>query len=561
MSLASNLLTLLDQKFGEEKPLLPSGLDLGQQFEIFSSNIIHRNLGWNYDEVQNGIVGGEKDGGIDALYLLVNGALIKEKDDFLPLTSGIKIHVIFLQAKHEAATKEAVIDRFNQHIDDFLNLQPDEKKLALHFNSDLLEKLKLYRAAIQRYGTKDFELTIDIAYASRGGAPTDEAQSLADKLVKKCLQQYPDAKVNFQFYGAARLHKLSIASPNMKRILKPLRGDTINASHRCHVTLVSLKNYLNFISENGDLLQQLFEFNVRDYEGDRKTVNADMADTIDQYHAGEDFWWFNNGITIIASDVTFQSPELVIENPMIVNGLQTSNVIFEKRATIEANGDDDRSLLVRVVEVSDPDIQEKIIKATNSQTSLKPLALKATDSQQRNIEEYLGAKDIFYERRKNFYKNRGKPASSIIDVARLGQSVMAMRMQVPHEARGRPGTFLKNQDNYDKVFPVSINFDEYVNAAKLERKVDAFISKIRASTDAVYRNNLRYHLMMLLVWELAGKKTGKIDVLNVDKLDDAKMQKAFDWLMTQFNKDGAEDSIAKDKAFTESLKKNWSKQT
>lgn len=138
---------------------------------------------------------------------------------------------------------------------------------------------------------------------------------------------------------------------------------------------------------------------------------------------------------------------------------------------------------------------------------------------------------------------------------------MAMRMQVPHEARGRPGTFLKIQDNYDKVFPVSINFDEYVYAAKLERKVDAFISKIRASTDAVYRNNLRYHLMMILVWELAGKKTGKIDALNVDKLDDAKMQKAFDWLIAQFDKDGAEDSTAKDKAFTESLKKNWSKQT
>ncbi|MGB7374174.1 MAG: AIPR family protein [Pontixanthobacter sp.] len=559
--MASNLLTLLDQKFDEEKPLLPTGLDLGQQFEIFSSNIIHRNLGWSYEEVQNGIVGGEKDGGIDAFYLLINGTLIQDEDDFLPLTSGIKIHLIFLQAKHEAATKEAVIDKFYQHIDDILSLTPDKQKLALHFNSDLLQKLKLYRAAIRRYGTKDFELAIDIAYASRGGAPTDEAQSLADKLVAKCHQQYPDARVNFQFYGVQRLHKLSIAAPKIKRVLKPIGGGTISAAHRSHVTLVPLKNYLKFICEDGDLLQQLFEFNVRDYEGDRKTVNAEMASTIDQYHEKEDFWWFNNGITIIAPEISVQSPELVIENPMIVNGLQTSNVIFEKRDVIEGNDDDERSLLVRVVQVSDPDIQERIIKATNSQTSLKPLALKATDAQQKDIEEYLRAKGIFYERRKNFYKNRGKPASSIIDVARLGQSVMAMRMQVPHEARGRPGTFLKNQDNYDKVFPVSINFDEYVNAAKLERKVDAFISKIRASTDAVYRNNLRYHLMMILVWELAGKKTGKIDALNVDKLDDAKMQKAFDWLIAQFDKDGAEDSTAKDKAFTESLKKNWSKQT
>jgi hypothetical protein len=556
----SNLLTLLDQKFDEEKPLLPAGLDLGQQFEIFSSNIIHRNLGWSYEEVQSGIVGGEKDGGIDAFYLLINGTLINSEDDFLALSAGVKIHLIILQAKHEAATKESVIDKLYQHIDEILHLSPDETTQKLHYNSDLLEKLKLYRAAIKRYGTKQYELTIDIAYASRGEEPTEQAQSLADKLVAKCLQQYPDAKVNFQFYGVQKLHRLSIASPKITRILEPIGGGTISTAHRSHVTLVSLKNYLKFICEEDDLLQQLFEFNVRDYEG-QKIVNSEMADTIEQYHDKEDFWWFNNGVTIIAPNILVQLPELVIENPMIVNGLQTSNVIFEKREVIQSNENDNRSLLVRVVQVADPDIQERIIKATNSQTSLKPLALKATDSQQKDIEEYLLSKGIFYERRKNFYKNRGKPAAHIIDVARLGQSVMAMRMQIPHEARGRPGTFLKNEDNYKKVFPTSINFDEYVNAANLERKVDAFISKVRATADAVYRNNLRYHLMMILVWELAGKKTGKIDSLNVDKLDDEKIAKAFEWLMVQFDKEGATDSTAKDKAFTESLKKNWVKQT
>ncbi len=94
----------------------------------------------------------------------------------------------------------------------------------------------------------------------------------------------------------------------------------------------------------------LFEANVRDYQG-TKGSNVDMQETL-RAKTGEDCWWLNNGVTIIATDAKEAARVLAIESPYIVNGLQTSNEIYRffaeggKRA-------DDRNVLVRVIVTRD----------------------------------------------------------------------------------------------------------------------------------------------------------------------------------------------------------------
>ena len=55
--------------------------------------------------------------------------------------------------------------------------------------------------------------------------------------------------------------------------------------------------------------------------------------------------------------------------------------------------------------------RDRIIKATNSQTVVPPSSLRATQRIHRDIEEYLQQKGLFYDRRKNHYKNEGKPGT------------------------------------------------------------------------------------------------------------------------------------------------------
>lgn len=79
----------------------------------------------------------------------------------------------------------------------------------------------------------------------------------------------------------------------------------------------------------------LFEENIREYLGN-KGVNARIAKTLEDENDRDNFFYYNNGITVICdsvSDKTIHDPYMnkayTAENPQIVNGCQTVNTIYE----------------------------------------------------------------------------------------------------------------------------------------------------------------------------------------------------------------------------------------
>src|SRR5439155_14465634 len=100
-----------------------------------------------------------------------------------------------------------------------------------------------------------------------------------------------------------------------------LSAPKIMASGEGYVCLVPLKNFFDFISDSEkELLRHIFESNVRDYQGNVK-VNKEIHETLVGV-GKEEFWWLNNGVTILASDVYAATGEkLIISDPQIVNGL------------------------------------------------------------------------------------------------------------------------------------------------------------------------------------------------------------------------------------------------
>jgi hypothetical protein len=145
------------------------------------------------------------------------------------------------------------------------------------------------------------------------------------------------------------------------------------------VCLVKLKNYANFLTdEHGTLRKSLLEPNVRDYQGKQNPVNIDIRATLAEGSAGHEFWWLNNGVTILAASCSIAGDKLIVESPEVVNGLQTSQEIFTYFRN-KPDVSETRSILVRIVTPTDEQTRNKVIKATNSQTPVEPLSLHATE--------------------------------------------------------------------------------------------------------------------------------------------------------------------------------------
>lgn len=74
----SNHRYLADAAFEKHRKQYSEVTDIGDAFEIFCSDTILRKRNLSIDEIREGIVGGGKDGGIDGLYIFVNGRLISD---------------------------------------------------------------------------------------------------------------------------------------------------------------------------------------------------------------------------------------------------------------------------------------------------------------------------------------------------------------------------------------------------------------------------------------------------------------------------------------------------
>jgi hypothetical protein len=105
------------------------------------------------------------------------------------------------------------------------------------------------------------------------------------------------------------------------------------------------------------LRRNIFESNVRDYQGATQ-VNEEISKTLGTTAGPEDFWWLNNGVTILCGSATHSGKILTIEDPQIVNSLQTSNEVYKNFSKKGILTDDERNILVRVIVPTDGDSRD-----------------------------------------------------------------------------------------------------------------------------------------------------------------------------------------------------------
>jgi len=540
-----------------------SDLTNGEIFELFSLFQIHKDRNITFENISNSIVDGSNDGGIDSVMIFVEDELIEDIDELQNYLFNNKTIAKFIisQCKKENSFKEGPIDRLIATIPILLDLEKNEDALLSRFNSDLVEKTLLLietwkRTAIgggninleYNYSTNSAEIEINQCFEQK-------RQQLVD-LTKKTLSS---PNVVFNLYSCLEMLNL-YQKQKSNRLSLEFKDRPLTTEFEEHelgyIGTVKLANYKEFLtSESGDIRDDLFESNIRHFQG-LVDVNKKIKDSVEN-NTSADFWWLNNGITIIAEEPKEVGKKLSIENIQIVNGLQTSYSIFNNH-----NGDinDKRSVLVKVIINNNKDVTDNIIASTNSQNPVSPTLLRATESIQRNLELFFLNEGYFYDRRKNYYKNQGKPLSKIFSIQFTAQAIEALVFDDPHTARSRPTSLLKNELTYGKIFDEKRNFKGYLNCCLVSSKTHNFW--IRYKDDAVKNktSNFKLHLTCLAVKtffrmkDVSFDQLTELDVSNIDDQIFNKSITSLNEIIESYLQEKPETNlinIAKSKVFTD----------
>jgi hypothetical protein len=101
----------------------------------------------------------------------------------------------------------------------------------------------------------------------------------------------------------------------------------------------------------------------------------------------------------------------------------------------------------------------------------------------------------------------------------------------------------------------------YGKIVAMLEQIERHFKALAGGADRIYRNNLKFHSLMVLSWALNGGTTlpaVRIPHLDLAKITRQQLKAVTDWVFAEFDAFGAEDKTAKDRQFTEKLKADWS---
>jgi hypothetical protein len=508
----TNEVVLVDAFLSQAQAARDEPLPDSTAFEIFAAQMELRDRQLSDDEIEAGRIGGGMDGAIDGVYVFLDGVLLDEDSDVFnsdfdatKVRKSADLEFKLIQAKTSQGFAETAIDLASSSLSRFLDLNRTDDDLRVYYSNDALARMRIFTRAWVKLSSRSPRISIRFAYVTRGDRDNVVAAVVQKQrdLEAQLRNDVPGVHAEVELIGARQLWAIADAAPEYDL---QLRFSDYLSKGDSYTGLVGLADYYEFLCDaNGTLRSHLFDWNVRDYQG-KTSVNSEILATLESPSA-EDFWWLNNGVTILCSDVNIGGDKtFTMENVQIVNGMQTSHSIHTAitRAGVDVERDRNRSVQVRVFETQDEETRDRVIRATNSQTKVPDASLHATEDIHRQIESYFASRGWWYDRRKNFHRNQGRPADRIVSISNLGQAIMAIGLGRPHDARARPSSLLNNEADYRSLFNPNVPLQTYLWLAQVQRQVDTLLLRVDVHATPYLRTNLRFHVSLYMVTQLFG---------------------------------------------------------
>lgn len=522
--------------------------NISEYFEFFSASQILKNQGLSDDEVDNGIVGKGLDGGCDSIYLFLNNLLITP--DVVEHISAPKdsiLEMIIIQSKKTTSFGEDAVMKWKTISGNLLDLSKTTTDFTARYNADILEAFTTFRDTYTRLITSRVKLKFRFYYATLASELHPNVIQQAEELKDTIKGLFPNAVVEVTFVDSDTLFEMYNAVIENRVNLK-FADIPISPNQKNYVALVDLKSYFNFIvNDEGDVRKSFFDSNVRDYQG-KNNVNSSISETLHRAN-DNDFWWLNNGVTVLASEATLvNNRELQIVNPEIVNGLQTSMEIYnyfsENREALES---EKRSILLRIIVPDNEESRDQIIFATKNQTNIPKATLRVTDPIHLQIEMYFKSRGLFYDRRKNYYKNQGHKPAEIVGVSFLAQCLITIFLKKPDYARARPSTLLNDEKTYNELYEKNNDLEVFYRVALLGKKIQKNV-KSGSDYSSAEKSDILYYVLYAVIADVLGKRNitpADIKNLDMDSVTDTLIEDIRNRVYEIYKQHGGNGRVAK----------------
>lgn len=245
------------------------------------------------------------------------------------------------------------------------------------------------------------------------------------------------------------------------------------------------------IDGHQEINRSVFYDNVRDFNPNsdiNKSILAELADG-----DFESFVFKNNGVTVVARGITRKSDTFTLDDYQIVNGCQTTNILFHA-------GDKAQKVAVpfRLIGSKDVEFVASIIVGTNKQNEVRDDQFWALTPFMKNLEEFCrgqeGDAQIFIERRENQYREMPVERTRVFKPSDLMKAVAAMYLFQPNRAaRDYRGI---RKEFAGKIFQPGHSVELYHLAALASHRFDFVVRNDRVErTKGIYKYYALYALI------------------------------------------------------------------
>lgn len=177
---------------------------------------------------------------------------------------------------------------------------------------------------------------------------------------------------------------------------------------------------------------QLFSANYRGYLGEsRNKINKGIKMTAER--APQNFWAFNNGITILTQSFEIHPDKVVLHGMSIINGAQTTGSLGQIPT---ATSLESVNLMARIIQCTDPDVIGRIIKFNNMQNKITSWDSYGNDTQQIELKREFEAMHHEYSIKRGF-DNR----DCILNIETIIQPLLAFNGKYRDAGRSKSTIF------------------------------------------------------------------------------------------------------------------------